>query len=433
VNGSVPNPSFVVQAINTFCSNDSLRITNTSTVDFGSITRLDIYWDSIGSPTSFVRDENPTPGKVYTNLYTSFTAPSNKKIGVKILAYSGNSSVCRKTISQVVTLNNYPKVSFLKPRDICNDADPRHINQGTFQSALSASGSYSGIGVAANGDYSPKTVAAGTYNLQFKAVNSAGCKDSASQPITVWPSPVAKWGVQAILCEKNNIAFTDSSVANFSNIAQRKWNYGDGVNETRTSVTSFNRVYTTAQTYNVGLQVITDSGCVSTINQQSIKVNPLPQPAFTLPTVVCLPDGRATFTNQSTIADSSQSLFSYLWNFGDPFDATPSLLKEPTHKYSALGPVNVKLSITSKDGCVDSLTKSFNNVYPWPKANLGMNVTTACVGDTVYFMDNGNGMSSSAASWRWDLGQGFSSTLKNPSRQFNDSGTYTISYYFFNA
>ncbi|WP_204313564.1 hypothetical protein, partial [Klebsiella michiganensis] len=69
-------------------------------------------------------------------------------------------------------------------------------------------------------------------------------------------------------------------------------NYGDGVNETRTSVTSFNRVYTTAQTYNVGLQVITDSGCVSTINQQSIKVNPLPQPAFTLPTVVCLPDGR---------------------------------------------------------------------------------------------------------------------------------------------
>jgi gliding motility-associated-like protein len=433
VNGSVPNPSFVVQAINTFCSNDSLRITNTSTVDFGSITRLDIYWDSIGSPTSFVRDENPTPGKVYTNLYTSFTAPSNKKIGVKILAYSGNSSVCRKTISQVVTLNNYPKVSFLKPRDICNDADPRRINQGTFQSALSASGSYSGIGVAANGDYSPKTVAAGTYNLQFKAVNSAGCKDSASQPITVWPSPVAKWGVQAILCEKNNIAFTDSSVANFSNIAQRKWNYGDGVNETRTSVTSFNRVYTTAQTYNVGLQVITDSGCVSTINQQSIKVNPLPQPAFTLPTVVCLPDGRATFTNQSTIADSSQSLFSYLWNFGDPSDATPSLLKEPTHKYSALGPVNVKLIITSKDGCVDSLTKSFNNIYPWPKANLGMNVTTACVGDTVYFMDNGNGMSSSAASWRWDLGQGFSSTLKNPSRQFNDSGTYTISYYFFNA
>ncbi|MFX7071660.1 hypothetical protein ABTI09_20425, partial [Acinetobacter baumannii] len=79
-----------------------------------------------------------------------------------------------------------------KPRDICNDADPRHINQGTFQSALSASGSYSGIGVAANGDYSPNTVAAGTYNLQFKAVNSAGCKDSASQPITVWPSPVAK-------------------------------------------------------------------------------------------------------------------------------------------------------------------------------------------------------------------------------------------------
>ncbi|MFZ8501885.1 hypothetical protein ACO1MR_14445, partial [Staphylococcus aureus] len=76
-------------------------------------------------------------------------------------------------------------------------------------SALSASGTYSGNGISSAGVFSPKTIAAGTYNLQFKAINSAGCKDSASQPITVWPSPVAKWGVQAILCEKNNIAFTD--------------------------------------------------------------------------------------------------------------------------------------------------------------------------------------------------------------------------------
>ena len=436
VNGSIPNSKFVEQ-LTPICVNDSVRITNTSTVDFGTITRLDIYWDTLNAPLTKVRDEDPTFNKVYATKYSAFASaasPANKSITIALVAASGQSSVCSRSFKKVIILNNSPAVSFVKPRDICNEAAPRQISQGTFVSAVSTNTAvYSGTGINSAGLYSPQTLAAGTYALKYKVTNSAGCTDSAAQSITVWPSPVAKWGVQAILCEKNNIAFTDSSVANFSNIAQRKWNYGDGVNETRTSVTSFNRVYPTAQTYNVSLQVITDSGCVSPINQQAIKVNPLPQPAFTLPTVVCLPDGRASFTNQSTIADASESLFSYLWNFGDPSDATPSLLKEPTHKYSAVGPVNVKLSITSKDGCKDSLTKSFNNIYPWPKAHLGMNVSTACVGDTVYFMDNGNGMSSSAASWRWDLGQGFSSTLKNPSRQFNDSGTYTISYYFFNA
>jgi gliding motility-associated-like protein len=433
VNGSNPVPSFTV-VTNTLCSNDSVKIINTSTVDFGTVTKLEIYWDSILNPSVKYVDDNPTPNKIYATQYAKFFSPASKNVGIKIVAFSGNSSACARSTNQNKTVNGSANITFVKPRDVCNEASPRLITQGSFASAVASNtAEYSGTGINSSGLYSPQLVVPGTYAIKYKVTNAAGCKDSASQPITVWPTPVAKWGVQTILCEKNTIAFTDSSVANFSNIAQRKWDYGDGFNETRTSITSFNRIYNTAQTYNASLQVITDSGCVSTINQQSIRVNPLPIPAFTLPTVVCLPDGRATFTNQSTIADGSESLFSYYWNFGNPSDPTPSLLKEPTHKYSALGPVNVQLRVTSKDQCVDSLTKSFNNIYPWPKANMGINVVTACVGDTVYFTDNGNGISSSATSWRWDLAQGFSSQLKNPSRQFSDSGTYTIKYYFFNA
>ncbi|MEN9599280.1 MAG: hypothetical protein RL596_1599 [Bacteroidota bacterium] len=436
VNGSIPNADFVVQT-NPICVNDSIRIINKSTVDFGTVTRLDIYWDTLNSPLTKVPDEDPLSDKIYSTKYSPFPSaavPATRSITIALAASSGQSSACRKVVKRIITLNNSPAVVFVKPRDICNEASPRQITQGSFVSAVANNtAEYSGIGINSSGLYTPQSVAAGTYSLMYKVTNAAGCKDSASQPITVWPTPVAKWGVQTILCEKNTIAFTDSSVANFSNIAQRKWDYGDGNTETKTSITSFNRIYNTAQTYNASLQIITDSGCVSTIHTQAIKVNPLPVPAFTLPTVVCLPDGRATFTNQSSIADGSESLFSYYWNFGNPSDPTPSLLREPTHKYSALGPVNVQLKVTSKDQCVDSLTKSFNTIYPWPKANMGINVPTACMGDTVHFTDNGNGISSSAVSWRWDLAQGFSSQLKNPSRQFNDSGTYTIKYYFFNA
>lgn len=109
------------------------------------------------------------------------------------------------------------------------------------------------------------------------------------------------------------------------------------------------------------MQVVTDSGCISTANQQIIRINHLPKPAFSLPEI-CLPDGRGTFVNQSTIADGSEALFSYVWNFGDPNDPSSSTLKQPTHKYTAVGPNNVQLKITTKDGCVDSLTQVLNTI-----------------------------------------------------------------------
>ncbi|MEI2711601.1 MAG: PKD domain-containing protein [Chitinophagaceae bacterium] len=88
---------------------------------------------------------------------------------------------------------------------------------------------------------------------------------------------------------------------------------------------------------------------------------------------MCLPDGRGTFTNSSSIPDNTDALFTYNWNFGDAANTTPSVLKNPTHQYSALAPSGgylVKLKVTSNNGCVDSLTKPFSNVYPQPKANF---------------------------------------------------------------
>ncbi len=434
VNGSIPNASFSVQMANPLCSNDSIRIINTSTVDFGSITRMDVYWDTIGSPTIFSRDENPIPNNLYANLYTAFANPATKKVGIKITAYSGNSSVCRKSVRQEVILLNAPKATFTDIRDICYDAAPRQLTQGTFVSAVAATATYSGKGITVAGLLNPITTGVGNDTIKYFVQNTAGCKDSAYQPLTVWPSPVAKWGVQSILCEKNELNFTDSSVANVSNsnIVSRNWIFGDGSTLSNTTAGVFNKKYLTAQTYTASLQVVTDSGCISTVNQQTIKVNPLPIPAFTLPSI-CLPDGRGSFTNQSTIADNSEALFSYSWNFGDPNDPTTSTLREPTHKYTALGPVNVQLKITSKDACVDSLTKSLTTIYPWPKASFSATPLEVCVGDAIQFRDLGDLINSGATvSWNWDLSGGTNSTLQNPTKVFTDSGTFAIKYFFYN-
>ncbi len=432
VNGSIPIPKFEVQQANSLCSNDSIRIKNLSTVDFGVITRLDIFWDTLSKPQINFRDENPTTNNFYSNLYANFQAPTTKDFTISLVAYSGNSSTCRKSIKQVIAINNAPKASFSDIRDICFDAAPRQLNQGSFSSALTAAGNYYGKGISERGLLNPVTTGIGNDTLKYLVVNTAGCRDAAFQPLTVWPSPIAKWGVSNPLCEKNNIPFTDSSLANFSNITQYKWDFGDGKTENRNSAAVFTHRFDTAKNYTVALSVVTDSGCISTINTQPVITKDLPKPAFSLP-IICLPDGRGSFTNTSKIADGSDALFSYTWNFGNPNDPTPSLLKVPTHKYTALGPYNVKLKITSKDGCTDSLTRVLNTIYPWPKANFNISAAAICLGDSIRFTDLGDGISSPPNTWRWNFGDGKLSSLKNPINTFSDSGSFNISYFFFNG
>lgn len=430
VNGSIPKASFVVLNNANLCANEKIQFKNTSTVDFGNITKTEIFWDLVNKPTQKIIDDVPAPDKVYDNLYQDFQQPASKTFNIKFKAFSGGAT-CVDSSTQTVIIHQTPKVTFSKMPGICNEATPRQILQTAETGAVPGSFSYSGSGVNATGLFSPQIVAAGTYNIQYKFTTPIGCKDSATQPITVWPSPVAKFSVSSPLCEKNDIIFTDVSVANYSNIVNWQWDFGDGNTQTNNTAAAFAKKYSAAANYNASLKVTTDSGCVSTLSVQNLKLNFLPLIDFSVPSI-CLPDGKGQFNDLSTIGDGSQSLFSYAWNFGDPADPTPSTLKNPIHRYGALGPFNVKLKVTTKDGCVDSLTKIQNTIYPQPRADFSISDDEVCVGDDIQFTDLGNGITSPAASWVWDLG-GVTSTQKNPARNFNDSGTFNIKYYFFNG
>jgi len=63
VNGSVPQANFSVSNSNNLCSNQDVSISNTSTVDFGSIVKVEVYWDYLTNPTIKTTDDNPSPGK----------------------------------------------------------------------------------------------------------------------------------------------------------------------------------------------------------------------------------------------------------------------------------------------------------------------------------------------------------------------------------
>lgn len=432
VNGSFPVAAFQVQNSTGLCSNRQVVINNKSTVTPGDITKVEIYWDFANNPTQKDIDNVPYFDKAYSHQYPDFQQPATKTYQVRFVAYSGAS--CTGVDVQTITVHASPKTQFVTIPGICLDATARQITQASEVGGVTkASDVFSGNtpGISNTGMFNPATAGAGTYTLQYLFISDAGCRDSSANTITVWPSPVAKFGVSSPLCEKNAVLFTDSSVANFSNIKSWNWNFGDGNSSVKTTATPFTHIYTASGTYNATLVVTTDSGCVSAVTPQQLVVHALPVVNFGLP-AICLPDGNGTFTD-STLLNGSTGVFSYLWNFGDPADLNPSTLQNPTHHYSALGPYQVRLRVVTPDGCIDSATKALTTVYPQPHADFSVNPAFVCLGDPISFTDASNGNGGVVIKWDWNLGDGSPAvTTQTVTKTYAKDSTYKVSLFIYN-
>ncbi|MCE3281544.1 MAG: hypothetical protein K0Q66_281, partial [Chitinophagaceae bacterium] len=429
VNGSFPNAAFTVEDAAGLCSNRDVVIKNTSTVSPGDVTKLEIYWDLLNNPTQKEIDDVPYFNKTYTHRYTDFQQPLTKTYRIRVVAYSGGT--CTDISEQDVTVNASPKTQFITIPGICHDATTRPMTQGSETGGVPGNFSYSGTGVTSAGVFNPNIAGVGTHTMQYLFVSNMGCRDSVQNTITVWPSPGAKFGVSGPLCEKNVVTFTDSSVANFSNITSWQWSSGDGNSVTKNNNSPFLNTYTLAGNYIATLRVTTDSGCVSSITSKTLILNHLPRVNFGIPSI-CLPDGKGTFTDSSTIPDGTEASFSYLWNFGDPFNPNPSTQKNPVHQYSATGPYQVKLRVTSGAGCVDSATRSINTIYPQPSADFNFSPASVCLGDPFSFTDASSGNGGAVTQWNWRFGDGASSAIQNPSKNYSAAGTFDVSLWIYN-
>ncbi|MDQ6814063.1 MAG: PKD domain-containing protein [Bacteroidota bacterium] len=426
VNGSVPISSFTVLKSSALCSNTAVQIQNTSTVDFGGITKVEIIWDALNAPASVVTDSFPVFNKIYSHNYP--VLQNTKTYQVKFRAFSGIS--CANESIKTITINASPAVTFAIIPGICFDATARQITQASG-GVVTGSGVYSGNGVSPSGLFTPAIAGVGTHSIHYLYTSDQGCKDSLDKTITVWPSPTAQWSYSSPTCVSNAITFTDSSVANFSKIIVWNWNFGDSTTATYNTSKSFPKTYSAIGSYAVTLQVKTDSGCLSVPVKQIVVINPLPTINFSLPNV-CLPNGQATFNNLSTISDNTQSQFSYLWNFSDPNDPSTSVQQNGVHRYSTTGPFKVKLIVTSSNGCIDSSSKMLTTVYPQPKADFTVSPADSCLGGTFDFTDKSNGLTGSVTAWQWNFADGTSSTLQNPARKFTAAGKYDVALFITN-
>ncbi len=276
-----------------------------------------------------------------------------------------------------------------------------------------------------------KYLAPGIYTVRFTIISNVGClSDTASKQIIITQAPIAKFGISKPMCVGKSKTFYDSSFAPApGNLVKWYWDFGDGVTQILTATSNPTHTFSSTGIFNVTLKVENNIGCQSTVFSMPITVHSNPVVNFNLPGI-CLPTGLAQFLDSSTIADGSQSLFTYLWNFGDAQSGSlnTSTQQNPTHNYNNTGPFNVNLQVTSKDGCVSDTTKILSTVYAQPKA--AFNVTAEyCLNDTTYITDQSNGKGSTITNWFWNFGDGQLSTLQNPSHVYGSAGSYTVSLY----
>jgi gliding motility-associated-like protein len=107
------------------------------------------------------------------------------------------------------------------------------------------------------------------------------------------------------------------------------------------------------------------TGCTNTATKV-VQVNPLPTPQFTMDTLRC--------TNTTVnIVNNSLGGGTYFWEFGN---GATSNAQNPIYQYPQGGQYTVQLTVTSPQGCVDSVFNSINiitspNTSFIPTSNLG--------------------------------------------------------------
>jgi gliding motility-associated-like protein len=185
VNGAVPLAALDVQDPSFLCSNRLVFIKNRSSVDFGSITRLQIDWgDTLGNLET---DENPYPDKIYSHEYPNPVSSSNTSYTIRMISYSGIS--CFNETQQQILVLPAPHVQFNPIPHFCDYDSAVLLTEASEITQLPGSFAFSGIGVSPTGLFAPGMAGPGNFNLLYTYTNGNGCTDSASQPVQVIAPP----------------------------------------------------------------------------------------------------------------------------------------------------------------------------------------------------------------------------------------------------
>jgi PKD repeat protein len=156
------------------------------------------------------------------------------------------------------------------------------------------------------------------------------------------------------------------------------------------------------------------NGCDTFITRY-IYIAPIPTASFEV-TRVCLGDV-TEFTNNSSVL---KGFMTYEWDFGD---GNTSDFTDPVHLFQNAGTFQVKLTTTTELGFSDDTTITVDvNHIP----NISYKVINACEGTNIRFDNQTTIIGGAPITYRWDFGDGNSSTMEDPEHRYSTPGGYRV-------
>jgi len=385
-----------------------------STVHFTTASGAKIYfWDYGDGKTEFSTED----------VFHSFDNATANDIIYTVKLTVTSLSGCTNTSQSTVTAHPNSKALFtLTKSSGCAPFTANINNQST--NAQSFVWNF-GDGTTGNSNtatinhiYQNNTTLQLTRSIFVTVTSKEGCSSTYALPVNVFPEVVAQFNPDKL----NGCSPFDASFMNQSTNAQiYVWDFGDNnssndVNPVHTYINSV----TTPQIFKVSLIAKSSFGCADTMGPITITADYSPVSLFKSDkTIGCSPVD-VNFSNQSKNAAS------YLWDFGDG-KTSNSALPNVLHSYSNASNVQVSytvsLTVTSAQGCTNNYSQIIN-VFPMLEAKFTHNGALACSPLNVTFTNQ----SVNANAYKWDFGDGYSSTDVNPFHTYLNSTTSPTTY-----
>jgi PKD repeat protein len=245
-----------------------------------------------------------------------------------------------------------------------------------------------------------------TYRLGI--TTSDGCTDTTTGSLSIYLDPVANFIVAP------ETQYYPASTVNLDNLSSPGdwsylWDYEDG--NTDAVEEPGQHEYETYGAYDISLITYSEH-CSDTAIRTILILPPPPVASFEFGPEGCAPL-EVSFSNHSEYADS------YLWDFDD---GTYSTEPNPTHVFYQTKEYQVKLVAVGLGGA--DTAKQMVFVAENPRALFGVYPTEAKTLRQLFkFVNN----SINAVSYRWDFGDGNTSTEENASHSYEEEGIFTIS------
>lgn len=386
----VDNPISDAGPDQTFCSGDTINIGGNSPVGYT------YTW----TPTAGVGNIT-SPNTTLTLINTTAAAITYSYI----LNADALLGVCGASDTALITVNPSVTAAFIST-NACEGLPNTFTNQSSASSI--AYSWFFGDNTSSN-LANPTHVYAdsGVYNVTLIAFPQAGCPDTITHQVTVYPKPVANFTAPPV-CFPFSTQFTDATTAAVPNAWA--WTFSPGGATSNLQNPTY--TYPAFGTYNAELIVTTADGCKDTV-VKPVSYNAQVFADFTTNNV-CY-GFTASFSNASNAPATI-----YAWDFGDPAITTDvSVAQNPTYFYNQAGTYNVTLISTSSAGCADTIQKQIT-IYPSPVANFA--APAVCNHLPSAFTD----LSLSAVGWDWAFADGNSSVMQNPTHTYVNDGIYPV-------